>query len=170
MRPIRALLLLCVGVSAGACATSGQVRDIRLFQERPPRPEDCKFELYEQSEPPQEYEVIGTLGFTDNSWMGKADRKKLLSETVCQAGADAVILSHPVERKSATTTGAVRDYEAQFISFQPGATEPAPLPDLPPAAPGAIIAPRGMEWPEEAMGESTRKWEPKKAAAESKKQ
>jgi hypothetical protein len=149
---------------AGACASSGQLRDVRLFQERPPRPEGCEFELYEQREPPQEYEVIGTLGLTDNSWMGKSDRKKMLSEMVCQAGADGVILSRPVERRSAATKGAVRDYEAQFISFQPGATEPAPLPDLPPAEAGAIIVPNGMEWPEEAVGESTRKWEPKKAA------
>jgi hypothetical protein len=157
MRPIRALLLLCVGVFAGACASSGQLREVRLFQERAPKPEGCEFEIYEQREPPREYEVIGTLGLTDNSWMGTAARKKMLSEMVCQAGADGVILSHPVERKSATTQGAVRDYEAQFISFQPGATEPAPLPELPPAEPGAIIAPKGMEWPEEAVGESTRK-------------
>ncbi|WP_224244903.1 hypothetical protein [Hyalangium gracile] len=161
MRPIRVLLLLCAGVSAGGCATSsGQLRDIRLFQERPSKPEGCEFDVYEQREPPREYEVIGTLGLTDNEWMGVGGRKEMLSETVCRAGADAVILSSPAERK--TAAGRVREYEAQFVSFSPGATEPAALPDLPPAETGAILVPRGMEWPEEAMGEATRKWEPKK--------
>lgn len=161
MRPIRVLTLLCTGVLAGACATSGQVRDIRLFQERPPRPEGCDFEVYEQREPSREYEVIGTLALTGNEWLGEGGRKKMLSETVCRSGADAVILSSPVERKSAA--GRVRDYEAQFISFSPGTAEPPPLPVPPPAEPGAITVPRGMEWPEEAVGESKRKWEPRKA-------
>jgi hypothetical protein len=160
MRPIRVLSLLCAAALAGGCATSGHVRDIRLFAERPPKPPDCKFEVYEQVEPPREYEVIGTLSLQGNEWLGKSGRKELLSETVCQAGADAVILSHPAERKVANTW--VSEYEARFISYAPGATEPAALPDLPPAEPGAIVAPRGMEWPEEAMGESTRKWELKK--------
>jgi hypothetical protein len=154
--------MLCLGLSAGGCATSGQLHDVRLFQERPSKPEGCKFELYEEREPPREYEVIGTLGLTCNEWLGVSGRKKLLSETACQAGADAVILSHPRERKGPTGHD-LREYEAQFISFSPGSTEPAALPDLPPAEPGAIIAPRGMEWPEESVGESTRKWEPKKA-------
>jgi hypothetical protein len=166
MRPARVLSLLCVGVFAGACATSGQLHDIRLFQERPPKPEGCEFEVYEQREPAREYEIIGTLNLAGTEWLGAGGRKQVLSETVCKAGADAVILSSPVERKSAA--GRVRDYEAQFISFSPGATEPAALPDRPAAEPGAIIAPRGMEWPEESMGESTRPWEPKKAEQPSK--
>ena len=161
MRATRALSLLCVGMFAGACATSGQVHDVRLFAERPPKPDDCEFDVYEQREPPREYEVIGTLNLTGNEWLGKSGRKSLLAETACRAGADAVILSSPAERKS--SVGIVRDYEAQFISFTPGVTEPAPLPDKPAAAPGAIVAPKGMEWPEESVGESTRKWEPKKA-------
>ncbi|HYH98872.1 hypothetical protein, partial [Hyalangium sp.] len=144
---------------------SGQLGDIRLFTERPAKPPDCQFEVYEQREPSQEYEVIGTLSLTGNEWLAASGRKHLLSETVCQAGADAVILSSPVERRLAT--GRIREFEAQFISFAPGALEPAALPDLPPAEAGAIIAPRGMEWPEEAVGESTRKWEPKKAAQKS---
>ncbi|WP_224362688.1 hypothetical protein [Hyalangium versicolor] len=167
MPAIRPFFLLCAGVFAVACATSGQLRELRLFQERPSKPEGCEFEVYEQREPPQEYEVIGTLGLTDNEWMGAAGRKQMLSETVCRAGADAVILSSPVERKSAA--GRLRDYEAQFISFALGATEPAALPGQPPAEPGAIIVPRGMEWPEESMGESTRKWEPEKAEPPAKK-
>ena len=161
MRPTRALSLLCVGMFAGACATSGQLHDVRLFQERPSKPEGCEFEVYEQREPPREYEIIGTLRLTGNEWLGASGRKGLLAETVCKAGADAVILSSPVERKSAA--GRVREYEAQFVSFSPGSTEPAPLPDKPAAEPGAIIAPKGMEWPEESVGESTRQWEPKKA-------
>lgn len=162
MRPTRILSLLCAAVLAGACATSGQVRDIRLFTERPPKPSGCEFEVYEQREPPHEYEVIGTLNLTGNVFVGEGARKEMLSGTVCQAGADAVILSSPTERKG--PTGRVREFEAQFISFAPGALEPAALPDLPPAEPGTgvIIAPRGMEWPEETMGEATRKWEPKK--------
>jgi hypothetical protein len=163
MYSIRILPLLCAAAFAGACATSGQTRDIRLFAERPPKSPDCEFEVYEQREPPHEYEVIGTLNLTGNQWLGARGRKNLLRETVCQAGADAVILLSPVERKSAAG-GTVRDYEAQFISFAPGALEPAPLPERPPAEPGAIIVPRGMEWPEETLGEATRKWEPKKAA------
>ena len=71
-----------------------------------------------------------------------------------------------MERKGAT--GLIYEYEAQFVSFSPGVLEPAALPGLPPAEAGAIIAPKGMEWPEEAMGESTRKWEPKKAPPSSK--
>lgn len=166
MRLIRVLFLLCASVFAGACATSGQLHDVRLFQVRPPKPDGCEFEVYEQREPSQEYEVIGTLNLTGNEWLGKSGRKGLLAETACRAGADAVILSNPVERKSAV--GRVRDYEAQFISFSPGSTEPPPLPDLPPASPGAIIAPKGMEWPEESVGESTRTWEPKKVEPPSK--
>jgi hypothetical protein len=160
MRPARVLPLLCSALLAGACATSGQVRDVRLFQSRPPKPAGCEFEVFEQREPPREYEVIGTLGLTANTFVGESARKDMLSETVCQAGADAVILSHPTERKSAS--GNVRDFEAQFISFTPLGNEPAALPDKPAAEPGAIIAPRGMEWPEESVGESTRKWEPEK--------
>jgi hypothetical protein len=151
---------LCAALFAGACATAGQIRDIRLFAERPPKPSGCEFEVYEQREPPREYEVIGTLNLTGNLFVGERARKEMLSETVCRAGADAVILSSPVERKG--PTGHVREFEAQFVSFAPGALEPAELPDLPPAEPGAIIAPRGMEWPEETMGEATRKWEPNK--------
>ncbi len=163
MRPIPILPLVCAAVCAGACATSGQARDIRLFAERPPKSPDCEFEVYEQREPPHEYEVIGTLNLTGNQWLGARGRKKLLSETVCQAGADAVILSRPTERKSATG-GTMLDYEARFVSFAPGSLEPAALPELPPAEPGAIVAPRGMEWPEEAVGEASRKWEPRKEA------
>ncbi len=166
MRPTRILPLLCAAVFAGACATSGQVRDIRLFAERPPKPADCEFEVYEQREPPQEYEVIGSLSLTGNEWLAASGRKKLLHDTVCQSGADAVILSRPVERKGAT--GRMYEYEAQFVSFSPGALEPAPLPDKPEAEAGAIIVPSGMEWPEEAVGESTRKWEPKKTPPSSK--
>jgi hypothetical protein len=161
MHSIRILPLLCAAAFAAACATSGQTRDIRLFAERPPKSPDCEFEVYEQREPPHEYEVIGTLNLTGNEWLGAKGRKNVLRDTVCQAGADAVILLRPVERKSAA--GVVRDYEAQFISFAPGALEPAALPELPPAEHGAVIAPRGMEWPEESMGQATRKWEPKKA-------
>lgn len=160
MRPIRILSLVTSALLSGACATSGQLRDVRLFAERPSKPADCDFDVYEQREPPREYEVIGLLSLTGNEWQGAKGRKALLHDTVCQSGADAVILSHPVERKGAT--GRVYEYEAQFVSFSPGVLEPAALPDLPPAEAGAVIAPKGMEWPEEAMGESTRKWEPKK--------
>ena len=162
MRPTRILPVLCMGLFAGACATSAQLHDVRFFQQRPPKPEGCNFELYEEREPPREYEVIGTLGLTGNEWLGTSGRKKLLSDTVCRAGADAVILMHPTERKGPTGHD-LREYEAQFIAFSPGSTEPAALPEQPAAAPGAITAPRGMEWPEESVGESTRKWEPKKA-------
>jgi hypothetical protein len=158
MRPTRVLGLLCAGVFAGACATTGQLHDIRLFQSRPPKPPGCEFDVYEQREPPRDYEVIGTLNLSDNEWMGDSGRKKLLAETVCQAGADGVILSSPVERKSAA--GRVREREAQFISFSLGSNEPAALPGRPAAEPGAIVVPRGMEWPEESVGESTRKVEP----------
>ncbi len=161
MRLSKALGLLWLAVVPGACATSGQLHDIRLFQQRPAKPTGCPFELYEQREPAQEYEVIGTLSLTGNEWLGTSGRKQLLGDTVCQSGADAVILSSPAERKVANAR--VREYQAQFISFSPGSSEPAALPALPDAEPGAIIAPRGMEWPEESVGESTRKWEPQKA-------
>jgi len=160
MRPTRILSLVSAAVLSGACATSGQLQDIRLFAERPPKPDDCQFEVYEQREPPQEYEVIGTLNLTGNEWLAASGRKALLSETVCRSGADAVILSRPVERKGAT--GRIREFDAQFISFSPGVLEPAALPDRPAAEAGAIVVPSGMEWPEEAVGESTRKWEPQK--------
>jgi hypothetical protein len=158
---------LCAAVFAGACATSGQVRDIRLFTERPSKPAGCEFELYEQSEPPHEYEVIGTLNLTGNLFVGEHGRKEMLRETVCQSGADAVILSSPIERKG--PTGTVREFEAQFVSFDAGALKPAALPELPPAEPGAaMIVPRGMEWPEETVGEAKRKWEPRKGEQSSK--
>jgi hypothetical protein len=167
MRPIRILSLTAAALLSGACATtSGQLQDVRLFAERPPKPADCDFEVYEQREPPQEYEVIGSLSLTGNEWQGAKGRKELLHDTVCQSGADAVILSRPVERKSAA--GRVYEYEAQFVSFSAGVLEPAALPDKPAAEDGAIVVPSGMEWPEEAVGESTRKWEPKKTPPPSK--
>jgi hypothetical protein len=161
MRPIRTLSLVAAAVLSGACATSGQLQDVRLFAQRPAKPADCQFEIYEQREPPQEYEVIGSLSLTGNEWQGAGGRKALLHDTVCQSGADAVILSRPVERQSAA--GRVYEYQAQFVSFAPGALEPAALPDKPPAEDGAIVVPSGMEWPEEAVGQATRKWEPQKA-------
>jgi len=162
MRPTRILSLVSAAMLSGACATSGQLHEVRLFAERPPKPADCQFEVYEQREPPQEYEVIGTLSLTGNEWLGASGRKAMLSDTVCKAGADAVILSRPVERKSAA--GRIQEYEAQFVSFSAGALEPAALPDRPEAEAGAIVVPSGMEWPEEAVGQSTRKWEPQKDA------
>ena len=39
MRPTRILSLAVVGLLSGACATSGQLRDVRLFAERPPKPD-----------------------------------------------------------------------------------------------------------------------------------
>lgn len=166
MRPTRILSLVATAALSGACATSGQLHDMRLFAERPPKPADCQFEVYEQREPPQEYEVIGSLSLTGNEWQGAKARKELLQDTVCQSGADAVILSRPVERKGAA--GRIYEYEAQFVSFSPGVLEPAALPDKPAAEDGAIVVPSGMEWPEEAVGESTRKWEPKKTPPPSK--
>jgi hypothetical protein len=160
MRPTRILSLAAAAVFSGACATSGQLHDVRLFAERPPKPADCQFEVYEQREPPQEYEVIGTLNITGNEWLGSSGRKSLLKETVCQSGADAVILSRPMERKGAA--GRIQEYEAQFVSFSAGALEPAALPDRPEAEAGAIVVPASMDWPEEAVGQSTRKWEPQK--------
>ncbi|MBN1208914.1 MAG: hypothetical protein JXB05_28910 [Myxococcaceae bacterium] len=165
MRSTRILPLLCAGVFAGACATSGELRDLRIFNERPPRPAGCEFEVFEQREPPRDYELIGTLALTGNQWLGEKGRKELLSETVCQAGADAVILSHPMERKGAA--GRLREFEAQFISYELRSGEPAALPELPPAEPGAITAPRGMEWPEESVGEAVRTWEPRKGESSS---
>lgn len=166
MRPTRILSLAAVAALSGACATSGQLHDMRLFAERPPKPADCQFEVYEQREPPQEYEVIGLLSLTGNEWQGAKGRKALLRDTVCQSGADAVILSRPVERKG--SAGRIYEYEAQFVSFSPGVLEPAALPDKPAAEDGAIVVPSGMEWPEESIGESTRKWEPKKTPPASK--
>jgi hypothetical protein len=179
MRIARTLLLgmlSCGGL--GACATAPTpvppptpqsapepalqvARTWHRFEARPPKPADCDFEVFEEREPPRRYRQIGVLPFTTNAWMSAAARKRALRETVCEAGADAVLLPHPAVRRMSIGTGQdeeVREYAARFVIWTDGTAAEAAESPAPgqPHEPGVLVVPVGPEWPEETEGTSTR--------------
>lgn len=165
LRPV----LLCALV-LGACAHSPPEKAPvhYTFIKRPAKAPGCDFEVFEEREPPRPYGVVGRLPMRTNEWTGARGRKALLAETVCRAGADAVLLPRPSERL--VVNERVRDYEAVFIAWTdvpaPRAEdeEPPPLPMNygPPPSPeeGYIIVPVGPDWPGDSIGTQERTLEP----------
>lgn len=130
--PVRPGVLLCV-LSLGACA-SPEVRapEPHAFEKRPPRPQGCDFDLFEDRTPPRPYVVLGTLPVQTNEWLGAKQRKALLGKTVCEAGADAVLLQRPEERAMARVR--LREYTALFLAYTdvPAPVDPDAVPPAPP--------------------------------------
>lgn len=161
VRPLVTAVLSCAGLCA--CATASGVAEPtrHAFEARPPKPADCDFEVFEEREPPRPYRLLGTLPFSSNSWMNEKGRKEALRETVCHAGADAVLLPRPVVRKmnlGNRQAEELREYEARFILWTDGSAPEADASDAaqPTFQPGALVVPAGPEWPGETEGTSTR--------------
>ncbi|RJS21784.1 hypothetical protein DRW03_15695 [Corallococcus sp. H22C18031201] len=128
--------VLLLGAGALACATAAPTpaREF-VFTSRPPRASGCEFEVWEEREPPRPFTVVGGLPFTANEWLGLKGRKDALRETVCESGADAVLLGRPAERRLGR--GAAREYQAWFIAYT----------DVPPPPPPEAPAPETPEGP-----------------------
>jgi len=92
------------------------------FVARPAREPGCAFEVFEEREPSRPYEVLGVLPVSGNEYLGKEGRKALLQDTVCRAGADAVVLPRPFERLVAGRRQ-VREYEARFVVWKDSPSE-----------------------------------------------
>ena len=149
VRPVRFGVLLPV-LTLAACASSTGVKApegvapavTSTFEKRPPRPPGCAFDLFEDREPPRPYVVLGALPVQTNEWLGGKRRKALLRKTVCEAGADAVLLQRPEERAMAHVR--VREYTALFLAYTdvPARVDPdAPPPPLPPPSGGDYAVP-----------------------------
>lgn len=160
-RPVLLGLLAASGVAACASApllVEAPPKTLHTFLHRPAKAPGCDFEVFEEREPPRPYGVLGKLPMRTNEWLGPRGRKRLLQETVCRAGADAVILPRPEERQ--VVNARVRDYEAVFIAYT---DVPAPPPEdgevPPPPSPedGYILVPVGPEWPGDTIGIEERK-------------
>lgn len=72
----------------------GAKRELSEFKKWPSKPPDCDFELLEEDfEPSRPYEVLGSLTFDGNQWLGQKGCKEVLRDTACKAGADVVLPS-----------------------------------------------------------------------------
>jgi hypothetical protein len=161
LRPV----LLCA-LALSACAHSPPEKEpVRsTFVKRPAKAPGCDFEVFEERQPPRPYGVLGVLPMRTNEWLGPRGRKALLADTVCSAGADAVLLPRPTERLLVKEL--VRDYEAVFIAWTdvpaPRAEDeelpPLPVNYGPPPSPeeGYILVPVGPEWPGDTIGTQER--------------
>ncbi len=160
----RFVLFCALALSACAHSPPEKAAGPSTFVKRPARAPDCDFEVFEEREPPRPYGVLGRLPMSTNEWTGARGRKALLADTVCRAGADAVILPRPVERRLAKEL--VRDYEAVFIAWtdvptpraEDEALPPLPVNHGPPPSPeeGYILVPVGPEWPGDTIGTQER--------------
>ncbi len=181
LRPVLLSVLLVVAASGvAACASApppvkvSPPKTLHPFVMRPAKAPGCDFEVFEQREPLRPYGVLGRLPMRANEWLGPQGRKRLLQETVCSAGADAVILPRPAERL--VVNERVRDYEAIFIAYtdvpaprvEDAELPPLPLNYGPPPSPedGYIIVPVGPEWPGDTIGTEVRTLEPLDGAKE----
>ncbi|WP_164012660.1 hypothetical protein [Pyxidicoccus trucidator] len=150
---LRFLLSSLAGVGVSACAAAPVVEEpvVSTFVKLPPKPWGCAYELFEDREPSRPYRVLGTLPLRTNEWLGARKRKALLRRTVCEAGADAVLLPRPEERVVGDMN--VREYTAIFIAYTdvPARTEPdAAPPPLPPPSGEDYTVPIS----EEVMGDT----------------
>ncbi|REG29913.1 hypothetical protein ATI61_107610 [Archangium gephyra] len=121
-------LLVLVGALASACATPGAPREPSQFKAWPSKPPGCAFDFFEAdvepSEPSRPYDVLGTLAFEGNQWMGQEGRKEALRETACKAGADVVLVSRPFERGFGKQI--IRSYDVRFAVY----TDVPPPPEV----------------------------------------
>lgn len=157
--PLHPVLLSVLLALAAACASAPPVKaaSSHTFVKRPARAPGCDFEVFEEREPPRPYGVLGKVPLRINEWVGAKGRKALLQDTACQAGADAVLLPRPAERR--VMNERVRDYEAVFITWMDVPAPPAEDEAAPPPPPedGAILVPVGPEWPGDTLGTEVRK-------------
>ncbi|PTL83260.1 hypothetical protein DAT35_14815 [Vitiosangium sp. GDMCC 1.1324] len=154
-------MVLATGAALSACATLSAKREPNAFKAWPSRPPDCDFDVFEEDfEPSRPYEVLGTLPFNGNQWIGEKGRKELLRETACKAGAQAVLLSRPYERRMGKEN--IRTYDVRFVVYTDvppppeiqAAREAAGKPPPPPRpASGTVVIP-SSEWTEDAEGTS----------------
>jgi hypothetical protein len=161
---LRPVLLCALALSACAHSPPEKAAVSSTFVKRPSKAPGCDFEVFEEREPPRPYGVLGKLPMRTNEWTGVRGRKALLADSVCRAGADAVILPRPVERRLVNER--VRDYEALFIVWTdvaaPRAEDeelpPLPVNHGPPPSPedGYILVPVGPEWPGDTIGTQER--------------
>ncbi len=152
-------LALVVGSLASACATSPEKRAPNTFKKWPSKSPQCEFEVFEEDfEPPRPYEVLGSLSFDGNQWLGEQGRKEVLRETACKAGADAVLLSPAYERRVGKEL--IRTYDARFAVY----SDVPPPPEVraereaanappPPPPPGTVVVP-SSPWTDEVEGTS----------------
>jgi hypothetical protein len=158
MRVIRMLWgVLAAGALVSACATPGAKREPLKFKKWPSKPPDCQFDVFEEDfEPQRPYDVLGTLPFDGNQWLGEKGRKEVLRETACKAGADAVLLSRPYERSLGKQL--IRSYDVRFAVY----TDVPPPPEVqaeraeankppPPRSPDTVVIP-SSEWTEDVEG------------------
>jgi hypothetical protein len=150
-------LVLVAGALASACATSPAQRS--AFKKWPSKSPRCEFDLFEENfEPPRPYDVLGSLSFDGNQWLGEEGRKEVLRETACKAGADVVLLSPAYERRLGQEL--IRSYDARFAVY----TDVPPPPEVqaerdaanappPPPPPGTVVVP-SSPWTEDVEGTS----------------
>ncbi|WP_375768619.1 hypothetical protein NR798_44225 [Archangium gephyra] len=152
-------LVLLVGALASACAMPGAKREPSHFKKWSSKPPECDFELFEEDfEPSRPYEVLGSLTFDGNEWLGAEGRKEVLRGTACKAGADAVLLSRPFER--GVGKHLIRSYDVRFAVY----TDVPPPPEVqaerdaahtppppPPRAPDAVEVPTPA-WEQDVEG------------------
>lgn len=140
--PVLTLAACASSPSPGEKAPEGEAPAVSTFEQRPPRPPGCAFDVFEDREPPRPYVVLGALPVQTNEWLGGKQRKALLRKTACEAGADAVLLQRPEERAMAHVR--VREYTALFLAYTdvPARVDPdAPPPPLPPPSGGDYAVP-----------------------------
>lgn len=160
MRTLRSLCsALAVGALVSACATLLPKREPLQFKKWPSKPADCDFDVFEEDfEPKRPFDVLGTLPFEGNQWLGEEGRKEVLRDTACKAGADVVLLSRPYERRLGKQL--MRSYDVRFAVY----TDVPPPPEVqaerdaanappPPRAPGTVVIP-SSPWTQEAEGTS----------------
>lgn len=151
--------VLAAAVGSGGCATLSPPRESIHFKKWPSKPAECDFDVFEEDlEPQRPFEVLGTLPFDGNEWLGEKGRKEALRGTACKAGADVVLLSRSYERRVGRER--IRSYDVRFAVY----TDVPPPPEVqaeraaantppppPPSEPGTVVIP-SSEWTEDSEG------------------
>lgn len=159
------LLTVLAALGVSACASTPPPPspvhappDTHAFVKRPAKPKGCDFAVFEAREPPRPYTVLGTVPLSTNEWLGAKGRKKLLGDTACRSGADAVLLPQPSERQVGQQY--VREYTAVFVAYTDVPAPVSPAKALPPHGepPGedVILVPIGEEVLGDTEGTMTR--------------
>ena len=135
-------LVLAAGLLVSACATAS--RSSSAFKPWPSKPPHCDFDVLEEdAEPSRPYDVLGTLSFEGNNWLGAEGRKDALRDTACRAGADVALVSRPFERKLGAQL--LRSYDVRFAVYTdvppPARLESPRAPPPPPPASGTLVVP-----------------------------
>lgn len=160
MRHVRLLgFVLAAAVGSSGCAMLSSQREPIHFKKWPSKPPGCDFDVFEEDfEPQRPFEVLGTLPFDGNQWLGEKGRKEVLRETACKAGADVVMLSRAYERMLGKEQ--IRSYDVRFAVY----TDVPPPPEVqaereaankppppPPRTPDTVVIP-SSEWTEDTEG------------------